>query len=135
MPGSRLREFNKLKKSGQKSHSAVPGLGLMLNRTMLYRQSQLRWCGTGVCSCPRKLETAGRSGALLHKLIYDSTPAAGPVSSESTLRCNDAAVVAVPPHACSECACLYVVPDKPRLCTPLWAFYHRRRYSTVTRTW
>ena len=31
----------------------------------------------------------------------------------------DAAAVAALPPACSDCACLSVVPDKPRLCTPV----------------
>ena len=28
----------------------------------------------------------------------------------------DAAAAAAPPHSCSNCACLHVMPDKPRLC-------------------
>ena len=31
--------------------------------------------------------------------------------------CVGAAAVAAPPHVCSDCACLPVVPDKPRICT------------------
>ena len=35
------------------------------------------------------------------------------------VNCADAAAVAAPPpHACSDFACLPVVPDKPRICTP-----------------
>ena len=62
-----------------------------------------------------------------------------PLSSELTLRCNDAAVKAVPPHACSECVCLRVVlSTSARLSGPLttestaWTL---RRYSTMTLTW
>ena len=35
------------------------------------------------------------------------------------VNCADAAAVAAPPHACSDCACLPSVPDKPRLGTPV----------------
>ena len=33
------------------------------------------------------------------------------------VNCAEAVAVAVPPHASSDCACLPVVQDKPRLCT------------------
>ena len=42
-----------------------------------------------------------------------ATPAVGPFSSESAVP----ALQQAPPYACSDCACLHVVPDKPRLCT------------------
>ena len=42
-----------------------------------------------------------------------ATPGERPLSS---VNCADAAAAAVRPHACSDCACLPVVPDKPRVC-------------------
>ena len=43
-----------------------------------------------------------------------TTPAVGPLYSRDNRDCADAAAVAGLPPACSDCACLPFVPDKPR---------------------
>ena len=60
----------------------------------------------------RRRNSAGcaRKGAPCH--AYCRTPLL-------RVTCANAAATAAPPHACSDCACLPVVPDKPCLCTPV----------------